>query len=78
VLVGLEVLRTLEEHEIVTKAPIEVAVWTNEEGSRFAPALPGSGVWSGAFELEQAYAITDKSGKTISGMADDSVCSHYR
>jgi N-carbamoyl-L-amino-acid hydrolase len=64
VLVGLEVLRTLEEHEIVTKAPIEVAVWTNE-GSRFAPALLGSGVWSGAFELEQAYAITDKSVKTV-------------
>ncbi|MCP4981100.1 MAG: Zn-dependent hydrolase [Gammaproteobacteria bacterium] len=65
VLAGLEVLRTLEEHQIVTESPLEVAVWTNEEGSRFAPALLGSGVWSGTFDLEQAYAITDKAGKSV-------------
>lgn len=65
VLAGLEVLRTLDEHQIVTEFPFEVAVWTNEEGSRFAPALLGSGVWSGAFDIEQAYAITDKSGKSV-------------
>jgi N-carbamoyl-L-amino-acid hydrolase len=65
VLAGLEVLRTFEDQQIVTESPIEVAVWTNEEGSRFAPALLGSGVWSGAFEIEQAYAITDKSGKSV-------------
>jgi len=65
VLAGLEVLRTLEEHQIVTETPLEVAVWTNEEGSRFAPALLGSGVWSGTFDIEQAYAITDKSGKSV-------------
>ncbi len=65
VLAGLEVLRTLEENQIRTQSPLEVAVWTNEEGSRFAPALLGSGVWSGAFEIEDAYAITDKSGKSV-------------
>lgn len=65
VLAGLEVLRTLEEHQVITESPIEVAVWTNEEGSRFAPALLGSGVWSGTFDLEQAYAITDKAGKSV-------------
>ena len=65
VLAGLEVLRTLDEHQVVTESPLEVAVWTNEEGSRFAPALLGSGVWSGAFDIEQAYATTDKAGKSV-------------
>lgn len=65
VLAGLEVLRTLEDHQIVTESPLEVAVWTNEEGSRFAPALLGSGVWSGTFDIEQAYAISDKAGKSV-------------
>ena len=70
VLAGLEVLRTLEEHQVVTESPLEVAVWTNEEGSRFAPALIGSGVWSGAFDIEQCYAITDKSGKSLGAELD--------
>lgn len=65
VLAGLEVLRTLEQNRVVTGHPLEVAVWTNEEGSRFSPALIGSGVWSGVLDIEQAYAISDKSGKTV-------------
>ncbi|HLJ63043.1 MAG TPA: M20/M25/M40 family metallo-hydrolase, partial [Stellaceae bacterium] len=39
VLAGLEVIRTLNDLELETDAPIEVSVWTNEEGSRFAPAM---------------------------------------
>ena len=70
VLAGLEVLRTLDDHQIVTESPLEVAVWTNEEGSRFAPALLGSSVWSGALDIEQAYAITDKSGKSVGAELD--------
>jgi len=70
VLAGLEVLATLEDQQVVTESPLEVAVWTNEEGSRFAPALIGSGVWSGAFEIEQSYAITDKSGASIAAELD--------
>jgi N-carbamoyl-L-amino-acid hydrolase len=65
VLAALEVLRTLEQHAIVTPSPLEVAVWTNEEGCRFAPAMLGSGVVSGAYELEFAYARTDKNGSTL-------------
>lgn len=65
VLAGLEVLRTLNENQIITVSPIEVVVWTNEEGSRFSPALIGSGVWSGAFDIEHVYNITDKSGKSV-------------
>jgi N-carbamoyl-L-amino-acid hydrolase len=65
VLAGLEVLRTLEQHSIVTPCPFEVAVWTNEEGCRFAPAMLGSGVVSGTYDLEFAYARTDKNGLTV-------------
>ena len=67
VLAGLEVVRTLNDHGIETEAPIEVAFWTNEEGSRFVPVMMGSGVFSKAFTLEHAYAATDSEGKTVKG-----------
>ena len=67
VLAALEVVRTLNDHNIVTEAPIEVAFWTNEEGSRFVPVMMGSGVFCGAFTLEHAYAATDTEGKTVKG-----------
>ena len=67
VLAGIEVVRTLNDHGIVTEAPIEVAFWTNEEGSRFVPVMMGSGVFAKAFTLEHAYAATDTEGKTVKG-----------
>lgn len=67
VLAALEVVRTLNDHQIKTEAPIEVAFWTNEEGSRFVPVMMGSGVFCGAFTLEHAYAATDVDGKTVRG-----------
>ncbi|RRS04792.1 Zn-dependent hydrolase [Aquabacterium soli] len=65
VLAGLEVVRTLNERGIQTEAPIEVAFWTNEEGSRFVPVMMGSGVFAKAFSLETAYAAQDVDGKTV-------------
>jgi N-carbamoyl-L-amino-acid hydrolase len=65
VLAGLEVVRTLNERGIRTEAPIEVAFWTNEEGSRFVPVMMGSGVFCGAFSLETAYAARDVAGKSV-------------
>ncbi|WIT10582.1 Zn-dependent hydrolase [Paucibacter sediminis] len=65
VLAGLEVVRTLNDHGIATEAPIEVAFWTNEEGSRFVPVMMGSGVFAKAFTLEHAYAATDTEGKSV-------------
>ena len=65
VLAGLEVVRTLNDHGIETEAPIEVAFWTNEEGSRFVPVMMGSGVFAKAFTLEHAYAAKDTDGKTV-------------
>jgi N-carbamoyl-L-amino-acid hydrolase len=65
VLAGLEVVRTLNERNIQTEAPIEVAFWTNEEGSRFVPVMMGSGVFCGAVKLETAYAARDVEGKSV-------------
>ncbi len=65
VLAGLEVVRTLNDAKVVTEAPLEVAFWTNEEGSRFVPVMMGSGVFCGAFSLESAYAARDTEGKTV-------------
>jgi len=65
VLAGIEVVRTLNDHGIETEAPIEVAFWTNEEGSRFVPVMMGSGVFAKAFTLEHAYAAKDTDGKSV-------------
>jgi len=62
VLAGLEVVRTLNDHNVQTEAPIEVAVWTNEEGSRFTPVMMGSGVFIGEFPLETILERADIDG----------------
>jgi N-carbamoyl-L-amino-acid hydrolase len=59
----LEVLRTLNENNIETERPIVIVDWTNEEGSRFAPAMVASGVWAGALERDWVYDRTDISDK---------------
>ncbi|ROR49168.1 Zn-dependent hydrolase [Diaphorobacter sp. C33] len=65
VMAGLEVVRTLNAAGVRTRAPIEVAVWTNEEGSRFVPVMMGSGVFAGAFTLEHALAQRDAQGVSV-------------
>jgi N-carbamoyl-L-amino-acid hydrolase len=65
VLAGLEVVRTLNDHGVRTDAPIEVAAWTNEEGSRFTPVMMGSGAFAGAVSLEHALSRTDIEGKSV-------------
>ena len=65
VLAGLEVIRTLNDLGIETERPIEASVWTNEEGSRFAPAMVASGVYAGVFTLDYGLSRTDADGKTM-------------
>ena len=65
VLGALEVLRTLNDHDHVTEAPMEAICWTNEEGARFPPAMIGSGVWAGIFDLDYGHSRIDPEGKTI-------------
>jgi N-carbamoyl-L-amino-acid hydrolase len=65
VLGALEVVRSLNDLKIKTRHPIEVANWTNEEGSRYAPAMVSSGVFAGAYTKEFAYSRVDVDGKTL-------------
>ncbi len=65
VLGALEVVRSLNDLNIRTKRPIEVANWTNEEGSRYAPAMISSGVFAGVYDKEFAYACKDGDGKAL-------------
>ena len=62
VLAGLEMVRTLNDLGIRTRRPIVVTNWTNEEGTRFAPAMLASGVFVGRHDRDWAYARTDAAG----------------
>jgi N-carbamoyl-L-amino-acid hydrolase len=62
VVAALELLRTLDDEDVATEHPIELVNWTNEEGSRFQPAMQGSGVWTGELDLETQYEVTDADG----------------
>ena len=65
VLAGLEVVRALNEAKVVTRRPIAVAFFTNEEGARFQPDMMGSLVYAGGISLNEAYAATDKEGVSV-------------
>ena len=65
VLAGLELVRSLNDLDIKTKHPIVVTNWTNEEGTRFAPAMLSSGVFAGMHEQDWAYGRVDAEGKTF-------------
>ncbi|MEJ2037606.1 MAG: Zn-dependent hydrolase [Desulfosarcinaceae bacterium] len=60
---ALEVFRTIHENGIQTERPMVIVDWTNEEGSRFAPAMVASGVWAGALDRDWAYNRQDQHGK---------------
>jgi N-carbamoyl-L-amino-acid hydrolase len=70
VIAGLEVMRSLNDLDVMTEAPLELINWTDEEGSRFGHSLMGSGVWAGVFTLEKAYALTDTEGVTVATALD--------
>ncbi|MCF6327624.1 MAG: Zn-dependent hydrolase, partial [Devosiaceae bacterium] len=63
VLAGLELVRTLNDLNIKTKHPIVITNWTNEEGTRYAPAMLASGVFIGQHTQEWAYEKADAEGK---------------
>jgi len=70
VIAGLEVMRSLNDHGIVTEAPVELVNWTDEEGSRFGRSLLGSGAWAGLYSLEDAYAMRDPDGVSVGEALD--------
>jgi len=71
VLAGLEAMRSLHDAGVRTRAPLELVNWTNEEGSRFRPAMMGSRVHSGDMSLEAALAITDDHGVNVAQALQD-------
>jgi beta-ureidopropionase / N-carbamoyl-L-amino-acid hydrolase len=62
VLCGLEVIQSLNDAKIRTRHPVTLAIFTNEEGARFQPAMIASGVMAGKIALEDAYNARDKDG----------------
>src|SRR5215813_7374547 len=62
VLCALETIRVLNDHQVRTRHPVTVVVFTNEEGARFQPAMIASGVMAGKIPLEDAYNARDKDG----------------
>lgn len=70
VLAGLEIIRSLNESDIRTKHPIVVTNWTNEEGTRFPPAMVASGVFAGVHTLDWAYDREDADGKKLGNELD--------
>jgi beta-ureidopropionase / N-carbamoyl-L-amino-acid hydrolase len=65
VLAGLEVVRALNAAEVVTRRPVAVAFFTNEEGARFQPDMMGSLVYAGGIGLDEAHAAVDKDGVSV-------------
>lgn len=65
VIAGLEVMRVLNDHGVQTRAPLELVVWTNEEGSRFSPGMMGSGVFVGDVPLDEALNSKDGIGVSV-------------
>lgn len=65
VMAGLEVMRTLNQQNIQTEAPLALVIWTNEEGTRFVPVMMGSGVHCGVFPLETALSAVDVDGLSV-------------
>lgn len=72
VLAGVEVLQTLKDNGIETESPLLLINWTNEEGSRFSPAVMGSGAFSGALPLDEVLNKTDRDGISF-GKALDAI-----
>jgi N-carbamoyl-L-amino-acid hydrolase len=65
VLAGLEVVRALNDAQIISQAPIDVIVWTNEEGVRFSPPLAGSSAFAGKFSVAQIHESVTTDGTTV-------------
>jgi N-carbamoyl-L-amino-acid hydrolase len=62
VLAALETIRALNDAGVRTRRPVEAVVWTNEEGSRYQPAMNGSGVFAGVMDLQASYDAVDPAG----------------
>src|SRR5438034_10984498 len=62
VLCALDTIRALNDHKVLTRHPVTLVIFTNEEGARFQPAMIASGVMAGRIALEDAYGARDTDG----------------
>ncbi|NEV80627.1 Zn-dependent hydrolase, partial [Rhodopseudomonas sp. BR0C11] len=69
-LAALEVIRTLNDAGIETELPLCITNWTNEEGSRFAPAMMGSAAFVGDFTVEDVLSRKDAAGISVAEALD--------
>ena len=67
VLAGLEVVRALNDAGAATRRPLDIVVWTDEEGARFRSGVMGSGVFRNPAKLENALALKDEGGASVGG-----------
>ncbi|TDQ59042.1 N-carbamoyl-L-amino-acid hydrolase [Mesocricetibacter intestinalis] len=65
VLAGLEALLSFNDQQVKTQRPIDLVMWTNEEGARFAPAMMGAAVFAQKLPLSQALAARDSQGLSV-------------
>ena len=70
VLAGLEIVRTLNDLNIQTKHPILVVNWTNEEGSRFPPAMMASAGYAGIYDVHTLLSAKDAEGNIFGNELD--------
>ncbi len=70
VMAALEVARSLNDHGIQTDAPFEVAMWTNEEGSRFLPVMGASGAFAGLHTVKEIREARDADGVSFGEALD--------
>ena len=70
VLAGLEIVRTLNDLNIQTKHPILVVNWTNEEGSRFPPAMMASAGYAGIYDVQTLLSAKDAEGNVFGNELD--------
>src|SRR5471032_127787 len=78
VLAALEVVRTLNDHGVLTEKPIELVSWMNEKSARFTPAMLGSAVFVGATQLETALQTKDADGVTLREALNQRGCAGTR
>lgn len=69
-LAALEIVRTLNDAGIETQAPLCIVNWTNEEGSRFAPAMMASAAYVGDFTTDDILSRKDAAGVTVAEALD--------
>ncbi|KAI1420364.1 hypothetical protein F5Y12DRAFT_788338 [Xylaria sp. FL1777] len=65
IMAGVEMLRTLKDHQAETEFPVGVVNWTNEEGARFPMSMVASGVWAEEIPLEEAYKLREVGGGLV-------------